>query len=110
MTGEGLADTTRRLVYLLAALYVLAAAAGIAYGAFDTAGEIAVWVGFLCGGAALMVVGQRLVRGAKARAAAISAGALVGGLPLVWTIIVPVAAAVVVTCAIALARRDPAPA
>jgi hypothetical protein len=108
MKGQGLADATRRLVYLLAALYALAALAGLAFGLVDSAGEIAVWLGFLGIGAALLVLGQRYMPAGWASAAVISVGAVVGGLPLVVTIVVPIAAAVVVACTIALARRRPA--
>jgi hypothetical protein len=39
----------------------------------------------------------------------LSAGALVGGFPLFWTLVVPIAVAAVIACSVALARR-PAPA
>jgi hypothetical protein len=35
----------------------------------------------------------------------VSVGAAVGGVPLVWTLIVPTAVAAVIACTIALARR-----
>jgi membrane protease YdiL (CAAX protease family) len=58
-----------------------------------------------------MLLGQ-LARGLSAwpSAVLVSIGAAAGGLPLFWTIIVPVAVAVVVACSIALARRSVAPA
>ena len=55
-------------------------------------------------------VGQRYVAPGWASATVISLGAIVGCVQLALTIVVPLAAAVVVTCAIALARRPPAPA
>jgi hypothetical protein len=110
MKNDGLADATRRLVYLLAALYALAALAGVAFGLVDSAEEIALWVGFLGVGAALLFVGQRYLPPGWASAAVISLGAIVGCVQLALTIVVPLVAAVVVTCAIALARRPPAPA
>ena len=61
-------------------------------------------------GAALLFVGQRYVPPGWASATVISLGAIVGCVQLALTIVVPLAAAVVVTCAIALARRPPAPA
>ena len=108
MSGEGLADATRRLVYLLAALYVVAALAGIAFGAVETVGDGALWVGFLCGGAAIMTLAQKFAPPGWTFAALVSVGAILGGLPLFFTIVVPIVAAIVVTCSIALARRRPA--
>ena len=35
----------------------------------------------------------------------VSLGAVMGGLPLFWTLIVPVAVAAVIACSVALARR-----
>jgi hypothetical protein len=111
MGGEGLAEATRRLVYLLAALYVLAVLTAAAFGEIDTAGEAAAWIGVLGGGATLLVLGQRFAPPGWRRAAVVSLGAMLGGLALVWTIIVPIAAAVVVTCAVTVARRgEPSPA
>ena len=111
MSGDGLTDATRRLVYLLAALYALAVLTAAAFGEIDTAGEAAAWIGVLGGGAALMVLGQRFARPGWHRATLVSLGAILGGLALVWTIVVPIAAAVVVTCAVTLARRgEPTPA
>lgn len=112
MSGEGLASATRFLVLSLSALYVFAAVAGLSFLDFDTTGDLVLWLGFLCGGAALMLLGQL----AKGRlppwpsAALVSIGAAAGGLPLFWTIIVPVAVAAVVGCSVALARRSAAPA
>lgn len=103
-TGSGLADATSFLVYALAALYVLAAIAGpvfLDYGA----GRDALWIGFLAGGAALMVIGHRYLAAPRVSAAVVSIGAAAGGFPLFWTLIVPVAVAAVIASSIALARR-----
>jgi hypothetical protein len=111
LRGEGLAGATRFLVFSLSALYLFAAVTGVVFLDFDRTRDLVFWVAFLCAGAALMVVGQ-LIRGFAAwpSAVLISVGAAGGGLPLFWTIIVPVAVAAVVACNIALARRPAAPA
>ena len=51
-----------------------------------------------------------LVRPGALSATLISVGAVVGGLPLFWTFLVPIAVAAVIACSIALARRGAAPA
>jgi hypothetical protein len=65
---------------------------------------------FLAVGAALLLAGQFLVRPGALSATLISVGAVVGGLPLFWTLLVPIAVAAVIACSIALARRGAAPA
>jgi hypothetical protein len=105
MSGEGLASTTRFLVFALSALFVVAALGGFAFVDFDTTRDIVLWLSFLLGGAALMLVGQlALPRGAPS-AVLVSLGAALGGLPLFWTLVVPIAVAAVIACSIALARR-----
>jgi hypothetical protein len=103
MRGDGLASATRFLVLALSGLYGVAAIVVLLYGGFDTKRTV-VWLVFLLGGAALMLVGQLLVPGGWASAVVVSAGATAGGLPLIWTILVPVAVAAVIACSIALAR------
>ena len=105
MRGDGLAGATRTLVFSVAALYAVACAAGLAFIDFDTTTELVVWLTFLLGGAALMVLGQVVVPPSWPSAIAVSLGAVIGGLPLVWTILVPVVVAVIITCTFALARR-----
>ena len=108
MSGEGLASATRFLVLALGLLYALAAVGGLLLIDFDSTRDIVLWTGFLVGGAALLVGGQLLVPPSTLYAALVSIGAALGGLPLFWTLVVPVAVAAVVTCSIALARRGPA--
>jgi hypothetical protein len=109
MGGDGLASATRFLVFALSVLYVAATLGGVMFLSFDSTRDTVLWVGFLAAGAALMMLGQlALPRGTRS-AVLVSLGAVVGGLPLVWTLLVPVAVAAVIACSIALARR-PAPA
>ena len=105
----GLADATRFLVYALASLFVLAAIAGVLFLDYE-ASRHALWVLVLVGGAVLMIVGIRLHRSPTLSAILVSIGAAIGGFPLFWTIIVPVAVAAVIASSIALARRQSAPA
>ena len=109
MSSDGLASSTRFLVLALSVLYVVAAIGGPVLLDFETTRDVVLWLGLLMGGATLMLLGQLGVpRGARS-AAMVSIGAILGGLPLFWTLLVPVAVAAVIACSIALARR-PAPA
>ena len=107
--GDGLASSTKFLVLSLSLLYLIASVGGLLFLDFDTTRDTVLWLGFLVGGAALLLLGQLgMPRGARS-AAMVSIGAVLGGLPLFWTLVVPIAVAAVITCSIALARR-PAPA
>ncbi len=111
MSGEGLASTTRFLVFAVSALYAFAAIGGLLLVDFDTTRDTVLWLASLCGGAALMIVGQLATSLAGwPSAVLVSIGAAAGGLPLFWTIIVPVAVAAIIACTIAVARRTSAPA
>lgn len=90
----------------LAALYVLAALAGPLFLDYEPARAVS-WVVVLVAGAALMAVGQRLRARPRLSAGLVSVGSLVGGLPLFWTILVPIAVAAVIASSVALARRPP---
>ena len=72
---------------------------------FDSTRDVAFWISFLLVGAALMLVGQLVVPPGGRSALLVSLGAALGGLPLFWTLVVPVAVAAVVACSIALVRR-----
>ena len=110
MTGDGLEGATRFLVLALSALYVLAAVAGLALVDFGSTRDLMLWTLLLLAGAGLLAAGQLLAPPGWGSAVAICAGAVVGGLPLFWTLLVPVAVAVVIACTIRLARRRPSPA
>ena len=110
MSREGLPSATRFLVIALSLLYVLAAVAGPFLIDFDSTRDVVLWIGLLLGGAALLLAGQLLTPPGALSALVVSIGAVLGGLPLFWTLLVPVAAAAVVACSIAVARRDATPA
>jgi hypothetical protein len=105
MSGGGLISATRFLVLALSALYALAAIAGLALLDFDTTRNSVLWFTLLGVGAALMLVGQLAAPAGWLSAVLVSAGAALGGLPLVWTVIVPIAVATVIACSIAVVRR-----
>src|SRR5262245_61443735 len=105
MSGQTLASSTRFLVIALGVLYALAAIGGLALVDFGSTRDIVLWTAFLAVGAALLLAGQFLVRPGPLSATFICIGAVVGGLPLFWTLLVPVAVAAVIACSIALARR-----
>ena len=105
MSSGGLASSTKFLVLALSVLYLVASVGGLVLFDFETTRDTVLWLGFLVGGATLMVLGQLGVpRGARS-AAMVSIGAVLGGLPLFWTLLVPIAVAAVIACSIALARR-----
>jgi hypothetical protein len=108
MSRDGLASTTRFLVLALSALYALAAVVGLALIDFDTTRSIVLWVTLLTVGAALMLVGQLATPAGRLSAVLVSVGAALGGISLVWTLLVPIAVAAVIACSIALARRPAA--
>jgi hypothetical protein len=110
MRGQTLESTTRFLVTALGLLYALAAVGGLAVVDFEQTRDIVLWTTFLAVGAVLLLAGQLLVRPGPLSAALVSLGALVGGIPLFWTLLVPIAVATVIACSIALARRGAAPA
>jgi hypothetical protein len=102
-------------------LFVLGTVAGAAYvlvgiivGAVpsvwedtETGGRVA-WIILLTGGGALVLLGLRIFdRAPRAGAALVSIGALVGGLILVWSVVAPIAAIVLIALSIASARRPP---
>ena len=107
MSGNGLAAATRFLVLALSVLYALAAIAGLVLVNFGSTRDRVLWTLLLLGGAALLAAGQFLVHGGTTSAALISVGGVLGGLPLFWTLLVPVAVAVVIACSVKLARRPP---
>ena len=109
MSSDGLASATNFLVLALSVLYLVAALGGLALFDFDTMRDTLLWLGVLIAGAVLMLLGQLGVPRGPWSAAMVSIGAALGGLPLFWTLVVPIAVAAVIACSIALARR-PAPA
>jgi hypothetical protein len=110
MRGEGLAGAKRFLVFALSVLYLLAAVGGLVLIEFDSNRDVAFWVALLVAGAVLLIVGELFVAPGALSAVIVSVGAALGGLPLFWTLLVPIAVAAVIACSIALARRASAPA
>jgi hypothetical protein len=110
MSRGGLAAATRFLVLALSALYALAAVAGVVLVDFGSTRDRLLWTVLLLGGAGLLAAGQLLLRSGPGSAAVVSIGAVLGGLPLFWTLIVPIAVALVIACSVRLARRPATPA
>jgi hypothetical protein len=110
VSGDGLASATRFLVLALGALYALAAIGGHVFVDFGSTRDKLLWTVLLVVGAALLVAGQLLAPRGTPSAVLVSMGAVLGGLPLFWTLVVPVAVAAVIACSVALARRGAAPA
>ena len=97
-----------RIVSLvLAGIFCIAGVAGV-YEIEGTQDRV-LWGLFLFGGAALIFVGQWLYGAMPVLSTTlVSLGTAAGGLPLFWTIVVPLAAAVVIALGVALARRPSA--
>lgn len=109
MSHAGVARATRRLVVLLSALYVIAALAGLVFIDFDKTADLVLWLAFLLGGAGLMLAGLLVARASPwLSAALVSVGAAGGGLPLFWTILVPLVVALVIALSFVIARRSTA--
>ena len=106
MRGAGLVSATKFLVLALSALYALAGIVGFVAIEFDTTASRALWLGFLLGGAVLLLVGQFAFPPSGRSALLVSLGAAIGGLPLFWTLVVPVAVAAVIACSVAISRRS----
>jgi hypothetical protein len=103
------------------ALFVLGALAGAVYilvgivvGAWpsvweetETGGRVA-WIIFVTGAGVLLLLGLRIFdRAPRSGAALVSVGALIGGLTLVWSLVAPLAAIVLIALSILCARRAP---
>lgn len=100
----------RILALVLIAIYCTAGTIGMFADVGSTRDTI-LWVTFLLGGAALLVVGLWTYRFSPPTSAGfVSVGAAAGGFPLFWTLFVPLAAAVLIALAFSLARRPAAPA
>jgi hypothetical protein len=110
MSRDGLAAATRFLVLALSALYLLAAIAGLALVNFSSTRDLVLWTVLLLVGAAFLAAGQLLLPTGPPSAALVSLGAVLGGLPLFWTLLVPIAVAAVIACSVRLARGPATPA
>jgi hypothetical protein len=105
---------------LTTAAYWLALVLGIAYAAGGIIGwaadvadgdgsDLAFWLLFLLGGAALILVGLFVARRwSWSSAILISIGAAAGALALFWSILAPLLAVVLIALAVAAARQTPA--
>jgi hypothetical protein len=73
----------------------------------ETGGRVA-WIIFVTGAGALLLLGLRIFdRAPRSGAALVSVGALIGGLILIWSVLAPVAAIVLIALSILCARRAP---
>jgi hypothetical protein len=89
----------------LAGIYVVAAIAGI-MAEFERTRDTVLWVSFLGVGALLILLGHRKLDSSPPLAALlVSLGAAAGALPLFWSILVPLACAVVIALSVAIARQ-----
>jgi hypothetical protein len=95
------------LAYVLAAVYFIAGTAGFAID-FSSATNQVLWFALLWGGGALVFVGLLLAKGASwTSGVLVCVGALAGGVPLLGTILVPLAVAALVAMSVAIVRRAP---
>ncbi len=104
MTSQRVSRIHRGLIAVLVTVYVAAAIIGIFWDAVDNK---VLWVAILGGAAAAIVVGA-VARNAPSwiSMGLISIGAIAGGIILLPTIVVPIAAAVLVALTFSLQRRS----
>ena len=106
MTSQRVSRLHRGLVAALVTIYVAAAIIGIFAEEF---GNKELWFLLLVGAAALVVVGTVLRKGpAWISVGLVGVGAIIGGFLLVWTILVPIASALLVGLTYSLSRREQA--
>jgi hypothetical protein len=106
MTSHRVSRLHRGLVAALVTIYVAAAIIGIFA---DEFGNKELWVILLLGSAALIVAGTVLKKApAWISVTLVGLGAVVGGVLLLWTIVVPIAAALLVGLTYSLSRREQA--
>ena len=105
MSSAALSRIHRGLIATLVSIYLVAGLAG----PFVDVNNKILWIAFLCGGAALILIGA-MVRALPPRLSAvlIAIGAIAGGIALLWTILVPLAAAILVALSFSLSRRPQA--
>jgi hypothetical protein len=95
------------LAYVLAAVYLVAGTAGFTIDFSSTTHQV-LWFVLLWGGAAVVIAGLLLAKGASwASGVLVCAGALAGGVPLLGTLLVPLAVAALVALSVAIVRRAP---
>jgi hypothetical protein len=106
MTSQRVSRLHRGLVAALVTIYVTAAIIGIFW---DAVGNKELWVVLLGGSAALIVAGT-VLRNAPPWISVgfVAVGATVGGVMLLPTIVVPIAAALLVGLTFSLSRRGQA--
>jgi hypothetical protein len=94
------------LALVLAGIYLIAAIVALLAGLDGTTSSVLGFT-FLVGGALLILLGIYFPRTPTWLAAAlVSLGATMGGLPLFWTLIVPLAISVVIALSFAIARQE----
>jgi hypothetical protein len=106
MTSQRVSRLHRGLVAALVTIYIAAAIIGIFWEAVD---DKVLWVVLLGGSAALIVAGTVLRKAPQwISVGLVAVGAIVGGVVLLPTIVVPIAAALLVGLTFSLSRRGQA--
>ncbi len=104
MTSQRVSRVHRGLIAALVTIYLAAAIIGIFWDAVDNK---VLWVAILGGAAACIALGAVLRNAPPAISIGlISVGAIAGGIILLPTIVVPIAAAVLVALTFSLQRRS----
>ena len=94
------------LALVLAAAYLIAAIVAVLAGLDGTTSAVLGFV-LLVAGALLILLGIYVARAPTWLAAAlVSLGATMGGLPLLWTLVVPLAISVIIALSFAIARQE----
>jgi hypothetical protein len=107
MSVERLMQIRGWLAYVLVAFFLIAGTAGLFIDFDETSHEV-LWFTLLFGGAALVIAGLLLVQRTSGGSGALMClGGVAGGLPLLGTILVPVAVAALIALSVAIARQAP---
>jgi hypothetical protein len=106
MTSQRVSRLHRGLVAALVTIYIAAAIIGLFADEFVNK---ELWLVLLLGSAALIVAGTVLRKAPTwISVGLVGIGAVVGGVLLLWTIVVPIAAALLVGLTYSLSRREQA--
>ncbi len=96
----------RGLIASLVTIYLIACIVGL-FADSGSTGERVLWILFLGGGAALILIGAFVKRlPPSVSVVLISMGAVAGGIALLWTVLVPLAAAILVAMTFGLNRQS----
>ncbi len=102
---DGVTIASQVLAGVLGIGYVAAGLAGVVLGGTGGGTDLAIWLGLLVGGGALVLVGSFALRPGTPGVLATAIGSVAGALALFWSVLVPVLAVALVVLSVLRARR-----